>query len=140
MAASLASMISRSDDARSRVARDLGSAALSSRARLSPEGAESFFLLSGEDAVAHRLGDALPEPLLQGAVDVLVGGAGALGDGPQGLPEGGLVEGVGTGGLGGELDHLLVAGLVGLPAFPGGPASGDRSSGRSTGRYRTGIG
>ena len=33
-------------------------------------------------------------------------------------PSGGLVEGVGTGGLGGELDHLLPSGLVGLPAFP----------------------
>ena len=38
--------------------------------------------------------------------------AGAVGDGLEGLPEGGLVEGVGTGGLGGELDHLLPAGPV----------------------------
>ena len=73
--------------------------------------------LAGEDAVAHRLGDALPEALLQGAVDVLAGGAGALGDGTQDLPEGGLVEGVGTSGLGGELRHLLDAGLVGLAAL-----------------------
>ena len=36
---------------------------------------------------------------------------------PQGLPEGGLVEGVGTGGLGGELGHLIHARLVGLPAL-----------------------
>ena len=34
------------------------------------------------DAVAHRLGYSLPEALLQGAVNVLAGGAGALGDGP----------------------------------------------------------
>ena len=74
-----------------------------------PESPESFLLLAGEDAVAHCLGDFLPEALLQGAVDVLAGGSGALGAGPQGLPEGGLVEGVGAGGLGGELDHLLGA-------------------------------
>ena len=45
------------------------------------------------------------------------GGAGALGDGPQCLPEGGLVEGVGAGGLSGELGHLPDACLVGLSAF-----------------------
>ena len=61
----------------------------------------------------HRAG-----VLLQGYLDVLVRGSGALGDGPQGLPEGGLVEGVGAGGLGGELRHLLDVGLVGLLAFP----------------------
>ena len=82
-----------------------------------PEGPESFLLLAGEDAVAHRLGHALPEPLLQGAVDVLAGGAGALGDGLQGLPEGSLFEGVGTGGLGGELDHLLDADGVEVTAM-----------------------
>ena len=31
------------------------------------------------------------------------------------LPEGGSVEGVGCGGLGGELNHLMQAGFVGLP-------------------------
>ena len=62
------------------------------------------------------MGDSLPEAFLQGAFDVLAGGAGALGDVLEGLPEGGLVEGVGTGGLGGELDHFLPAGLVGLLA------------------------
>ena len=78
-----------------------------------PEGSEALLLVTGEDAVAHRLCHALPEALLEGAVDVLAGGAGAVGDGPEGLPEGSLVEGVGTGGLGGELDHFLPAGLVG---------------------------
>ena len=84
-------------------------AALFSRARLSRK------VLSR--SVAHRLGDSLPEALLEGAVDVLPGGAGALGDGREGLPEGGFVEGVGNGGLGGKLGHLLDAGLVGPPAF-----------------------
>ena len=81
-----------------------------------PEGPESFLLLAGEDAVAHCLGDSLPEALLQGPFDALLVGAGALGDGPQGLPEGSLVEGMGAGRLGGELRHLLDAGLVGLSA------------------------
>ena len=54
---------------------------------------------------------------LQGAFDVLAGGAGAVGDGPEGLPEGGLVESVGTGGLSHQGYHLLPAGPVGLPAF-----------------------
>ena len=43
--------------------------------------------------------------------------AGAVGDGPQGLPEGSLVEGVDCRGLSGELGHLCEAGLVGLLAF-----------------------
>ncbi len=67
-----------------------------------------LLLVTGEDAVAHRVGDSLPEALLEGAVDVFPGGAGALGDGPKGLPEGCFVEAVG-GGLGGELGHLLDA-------------------------------
>ena len=52
-----------------------------------PEGAEAFFLVTSEDAVAHRVGDALPEPLLKGAFNIFVGGAGAVGDGLEGLPE-----------------------------------------------------
>ena len=82
-----------------------------------PEGPDPFLLLAGEDAVAHCLGDSLPESLLQGAVDVLVGGSGALGDGREGLPYGSLVEGVGGCRLGGELDHLGEACLVGLAAL-----------------------
>ena len=74
-----------------------------------PEGSEALLLVTGDDAVGHGLGHALPEALLEGAVDVLAGGVGAVGDGLEGLPEGGLVEGVGTGGLGGELDHFLPA-------------------------------
>ena len=35
---------------------------------------------------------------------------------PRGLPADSLVEGVGTGGLRGELDHLLDAGLVDVTA------------------------
>ena len=101
MASSLASIMVRSDDAQLRVPRALGSAALSSRAKLSRK-------------VRRCSSSTRGTPLLQGAVDVLAGGAGALADGLQGLPEGGLVEGVGTGGLGGELDHPLVASLVGL--------------------------
>ena len=53
-----------------------------------PEGSEALLFVTGVDAVAHRLGDSLPEALLEGA--------GAVGDGPEGLPEGGLVECVGT--------------------------------------------
>ena len=73
------------------------------------------------------MGDPLAEALLEGAFDVLAGGARAMGDGPQGLPEGGLVESVGTGGMGGELGHFLEAGLVGLlydesPVCPAGQA------------------
>ena len=117
MAASLASITTRSAPARSSSAIAPWSAALFSRARPVPEGAESFVLVAGDDAVAHRVGDGLYEPLLKGAVDVLAGGAGALGDGLEGLPEGCLVEGVETGGLGGDLDHLLEASLVRLPAF-----------------------
>ena len=67
------------------------------------------------------MGDALLEALLEGAFDVLPGGVGALGDGLEGLPEGGLVEAVGRGGLGGELDYLLVAVGVGLAALGVGP-------------------
>ena len=65
------------------------------------------------------MGDALPEAFIQGAVDVLAGGPGVLGDGPQGLPEGGLVEGVGGRGLGGELRHLLMALLSETTSGPG---------------------
>ena len=78
------------------------------------EGPEPFLLLAGEEAVAHCLGDSLPEALLQGTFDVLVGCVGTLGDGPQGLPDGSLVEGVGGCRLGGELRHLLDDCLVGL--------------------------
>ena len=52
-----------------------------------PEGAKVLLLVAGDGAVAHRLGDALPEPLLKGVFNIFVGGAGALGDGRQGLPE-----------------------------------------------------
>ena len=82
-----------------------------------PEGAEALLLVTGEGTVGHGLGHALPEPLLQGAVNVLAGGAGAVGNGRQGLSEGGLVEGVAHGGLGGELDHLLVARRVEVTAL-----------------------
>ena len=77
----------------------------------------ALLLVPGDDAVGHRAGDALLPPVLEGAFNIFVGGARALGNGSQGLPEGGLVEGVGTGGLGGELDYLLPAGLVGLAAL-----------------------
>ena len=46
-----------------------------------PEGSEALLLVTGEDAVGHRLGDALPEAFLESAFDVLAGGVGALGDG-----------------------------------------------------------
>ena len=117
MAASLASITTRSAPARSSSAIAPWSAALFSRARPVPEGAEAFLLVAGDDVVAHRVGDDLPEPLLKGVVDVLAGGAGALGDGLEGLPEGCLVKGVGTGRLGSELGHLIHARLVGLMAF-----------------------
>ena len=117
MAASLASITTRSAPARSSSDIAPWSAALFSRARRSRKAAEALLLVTGDDAVGHGRGDSLPEPLLEGAVDVLAGGAGALGDGLEGLPEGGLVGGVGTGGLGGELDHLLPSGLVGLEAL-----------------------
>ena len=86
------------------------------------------------------MGDALLEALLEGAFDVLPGGVGALGDGLEGLPEGGLVEAVGRGGLGGELDYLLVAVGVGLAALGVGPAGGAQPSGCSNGRCRSGTG
>ena len=57
---------------------------------------EAFLLVPGDDAVGHGLGHALLLPFPERAVDVLAGGAGALGDGLEGLPEGGLVEGVST--------------------------------------------
>ena len=50
------------------------------------EGAQAFFLLPGDDAVAHRMGDALPEALLQGLFDILAGGMEAVDDGLDGLP------------------------------------------------------
>ena len=82
MAASLASITTRSAPVQ------FGQGALVRGAVLQgeavPEGAEALLLVTCEDAVAHRVSDALPEPLLKGAVDVLAGGAGALGDGPGG--------------------------------------------------------
>ena len=93
------------------------SAALSSRARWSPEGPEPFLLFAGYDAVAHGVGDALLSALLEGAFNVFAGGVGTLGDGREGLPEGCLVEGMGRGGLGCLCDHLLPARPVGLLAL-----------------------
>ena len=82
-----------------------------------PEGAEAVLFAAGHDAVRQRLGDAPGEAFLQGLLHVQVRGVTALGDGLEGLAEGDLVEGVGRGGLGGELDHLLDASGVGLPAL-----------------------
>ena len=81
------------------------------------ETAEAFLLVTGDDAVAHRLGDSLSEAFLQGAFNVFVGGVGAVGDSRGGLPEDCLVEGGAHGGLGHERYHLLPAGPVGLSAF-----------------------
>ncbi len=55
-----------------------------------------------QDAVGHRVGHSLREVLLEGPLHVFIGGVGTLGYGLEGLPEGGLVEDVGTGGLGGR--------------------------------------
>ena len=83
------------------------------------------FVTSGLTQEEHRRFTDLPEGMMffqylsniQGAFDVLAGGAGSLGDGLEGLPEGGLVEGVGIGGLGHEGYHFLPAGAVGLLAI-----------------------
>ena len=116
MAASLASSIRRSPEARSRSQMASWPAALSSRAscvvlqgQVVPEGAEAVLFVAGHDAVRQRLGDVPGEAFLQGLLDVLVRGVRTLGDCLEGLPEGSLVEGVGAGSLGGELNHLLVA-------------------------------
>ena len=99
----------RSVDARSRAPRSLGSAVVSSRARL-------LFLLPAYDAVGHRVGDALLPTLFEGLVHGVVSQAGPLGNGGHGLPQGLLVEGRGASGLGGQRDHLLPAFLGGLLA------------------------
>ena len=82
-----------------------------------PEGAEALLLVTGDDAIAHGGGYALFPPFLEGVFNIFVGGAGALGDGRQGLPEDCLVEGVVRGGVGHERYHLLPALPVGLSAF-----------------------
>ena len=102
-------------------------------------GAGGWFV-AGHDAVRQRLGDAPGEAFLQGLLDVQVRGVTALGDGLEGLAEGDLVEAVVRGGLGGELDHFLVAGGVGLAALGGGSAGGAQPSGCSNGRCRSGTG
>ena len=93
---------------------------LESVAQKTRPGAGGWFV-AGHDAVRQRLGDAPGEAFLQGLLDVQVRGVTALGDGLEGLAEGDLVEAVGRGGLGGELDHFLVAGGVGLAARGVGP-------------------
>ena len=82
-----------------------------------PEGPEAFLLVAGDDAVGHRAGYAPLPSFLDGACDVFVSGVAALGDGPEGLLEGGLIEGVVRGGLGHEGYHFLPAGAVGLLAI-----------------------
>ena len=68
------------------------------------------------------MGDALLEALLEGAFDVLPGGAWERwAMAWRVCRRGGLVEAVGRGGLGGELDYLLVAVGVGLAALGVGP-------------------
>ena len=117
MAASRASIMMRSDDARSRVARVLESAALSRRARL------SLKVLIRSSSWRVRMPSLIAwvtpcrKPSSRALLDVLFGGSGALGDGQEGLPYGSLVEGVGGCRLGGELDHLGEACLVGLAAL-----------------------
>ena len=81
-----------------------------------PELPEPGFLVLGEDPVRHRVADALFPSRFQGLVDggaVPVGPAGYL---CQGEAEGFLVEGAGRCGLGGEIYHLVPAGLVGPAA------------------------
>ena len=118
MAASRASSMSRSAEARSSSAAafpvDVGGV----QGEPVPELAEQGLLLLGEDAVGHGVQGAKFPALLQGLVD---GGAvpeGPAGDFGQGEPEGLLIEGVGPGGCGGQLDRFLEADVVG-PAAAG---------------------
>ena len=120
MAASLASSIRRFPEARSRSQMASWPAALSSGPGC-PGRRGAVLFVAGHDAVRQRLGDAPGEAFLQGLLDVQVRGVTALGDGLEGLAEGDLVEAVGRGGLGGELDYLLVAVGVGLAALGVGP-------------------
>ena len=102
MAASLASNIRRSPEARSRSQMASWPAVLSSRARWSRK------------ARRRSSSSRVMMPSVKGLLDVEVRGVTALGDG---LAEGDLVEGVGRGGLGGELDHFLAAGGVEVMAW-----------------------
>ena len=90
--------------------------------KLVPELPEPGLLALGYGPVRHRVAHALLPAFFEGLVDgvgVPVGAAGYL---RQGEPEGGLVKGVGGRGLGGQVDHLIPAGLEGAAAlrmFPG---------------------
>ena len=75
------------------------------------------FLFGGEGAVLHGVLDALGEAGGDGLGDVCFGSPGPGGDCFEGVPEGGLAEPAGAGGLGGELGHLIHARLVGLAAL-----------------------
>ena len=112
MAASLASIMIRSDDARSRVASVLESAELSSKARLSRKARRR----SSSSCVRMPSVSACANPSFRAWSMSWSVARERLAMAPRVLPEGGLVEGVGTGGLGDELDHLLPAGPVGFLA------------------------
>ena len=81
------------------------------------EGPEVGFLFGGEGTVLHGVVDALGEAGGDGLGDVVLGGLGPGGNGLKGAAQGGLVEPAGSGGLGGELGHLLDAGGVEVTAL-----------------------
>ena len=77
-----------------------------------PEGSEVGLFFLGEGAVLQGMVDALGEAGGDGLGDVVFGGPGLGGNGLEGAAQSGLVEPAGSGGLGGELVHLLDAGGV----------------------------
>ena len=104
------------------------------------EGPEPVLIVPGDDAAAQRVGDALFPALLEGALYVLVRGVGALGDGREGLAEGGIVEGVGTGVLRAAWVTISAKSAWWVCRHSGWSASGGRPAGRSVGRCRSGTG
>ena len=82
-----------------------------------PEVQEVGFLLPGQDSVLHGVLDPLGPAGGDGLGYLVLSGAGPGCDGAQGAAQGGLVEAVGPGGLGGQLGHLLDAGGVEVAAL-----------------------
>ena len=117
MAASLASSVSLSREALPRCLMASGSGGVAAKGKVVPELPESGFLILGDYAVGHAVVDAEFPAFPQCLVDGVFVAVGDLRHGGQCEPQVAFVEVPGPGGIGGELDHLVPAGLVGPAAF-----------------------